>query len=307
MKNRISLLLKTVCGLLLAGNATIVLAQKTADVQTASVWAPEKIKVDGKLTEWGDKFQAYNKATSLDYTVSNDDKNLYVVIESRDATNNAKIMRSGISFIVNTAGKKKDKDAFVVTYPLIARGTRGGNEGIRMGGGNRGQGGVQGGGQGAQQASQQKRDSLNAVRYAQQLAGVKEIKVAGFNTISDSLISIYNEYGIKAVATIDPSGIYQYELAIPLSIMGLSVSSPKEFAYSLRVNGMQFGGGNFGGGGGNFGGGGGNFGGGGGGGGNFGGGGGNFGGGGGNRSGIDFQSLTSTTDFWGKYTLSPKK
>ncbi|MOA46198.1 hypothetical protein D3C78_1686790 [compost metagenome] len=69
------------------------------------------------------------------------------------------------------------------------------------------------------------------------------------------------------------------------------MDSPKEFAYNIKLNGLQLpglDGRGFGGGGrGNFGG----------------GGGGNFGRGGG---GMDFQAMLSPTDFWGKYILAKK-
>jgi hypothetical protein len=145
-----------------------------------------------------------------------------------------------------------------------------------------------------------------AARGAQALASVKEIKVIGFKDIPDSLISIYNEYGIKAAASFDPSGAYQYELAIPLAALGLSATSPKEFTYNIKLSGRQFGsrdepgrGGFNGSSGGGF----------------NGGSNGNRGGGetrtrtsGGSFGGDSnpYMSLFTPTDFWGKYTLAKK-
>lgn len=139
-------------------------------------------------------------------------------------------------------------------------------------------------------------DSASRERRKQQLSLVKEIKVSGFKQIPDSLISIYNEYNILAAASFDEQGSFIYELAVPLSALGLQEGG-KEIAYNLKVNGLQFrGGGNFGGGPG----------------GGFGGGqGGGFGGppGGGaapgSRGGFD-PSAFLPTDFWGKYSLAKK-
>ncbi len=275
-------------------------AQKQSDIQANSVLSPDKIKIDGKLTEWSD-FQAFNKTTLLNYTLSNDDKNLYLAIKSIDPSNNSKIMMGGISFIVNTDGKKKEKDGFIVTYPVIdqaAMRAQGGQRGQgNAAGGGRPQAGAPGGqfGQGQQSLTPKQRDSMTLVRNTQQLASVKEIKVIGFKDIPDSLISIYNEFGVKAVASFDASGAFQYELAIPLKSLGLSADKPKEFAYSIKVNGRQLGGGGFGGGQGAGGGGAGGP-----------GGGGDRQGGGGGFGGGNNLAMFTPTDFWGKYILAKK-
>lgn len=266
----------------------LAFAQKTENVQDKAIWANSPIKVDGKTSD--DAFESTNKSTLLSYTMSNDDKNLYLVIKSTDNTNNNKIMMGGITLSINTDGKKKEKDGFSITYPVIARAQR-----------QRGQGGF------GQRTTDGSADSAMLARRKQQLAAAKEIKVLGFKDIQDSLISIYNEFDINAAANFDEKGAFVYELAIPLKLLGLTLAS-KEFAYNIKLNGLQFGGGGIRvqGGGGEGAQGGGGFGGGGQGG--FGGGRqGGFGGGGGGspRGGFD-PSAFLPTDFWGKYTLAKK-
>lgn len=286
-------------------------SQKLKDVQSANLRAPSPLKIDGKLSEWNDSFQAYNKSTKLYYTLSNDDKCIYLAIKSVDAINNTKIIAGGITLAINTAGKKKEKEAYNLTFPVIARPARG-QQGQRGGGGFGGGGfGGPGGPFGGQQGGVVDSAAILAA-HTQTITASKEIKIYGFKGIQDSIISIYNEYGIKAAIGYDAKGNYTYELAIPLKYLDISVDNPKEIAYNIKVNGLQInfrpgggdGGGARGGGGGGFGGGpggGGGFGGGGGGG--FGGpGGGGF-GGGGNTS---FQEMISPSDFWGKYTLAKK-
>lgn len=264
--------------------ATAFAQVKLKDVQPAAVWVPAGLKVDGNLKEWNDTFQAYNKSTRLYYTLSNDANNIYLAIKSTDATNNAKIAAGGITLTVNTDGKKKDKDAFVLTYPVINRAAGGG------------QGGRRGGGRNALAS-----DSASvAAAHQQFVLSAKEIKVVGFTSVEDTLISIYNEYGIKAAIGYDAQGSFTYELAVPLKMLGLSSGDTKEIAYNIKLNGLQIaarnddgggfvGGGGFGGGGGRSRGG-------------NGGGGGN----GGARSAIDFAELASPSDFWAKYSLATK-
>lgn len=262
-------------------------AQKLKDVQEISLAAPANIKVDGRNTEWNDTFEAENKRTGIFYTISNDDKNLYLVIKSTDVATNTKILAGGITLAINTDGKRKEKESITLTYPLVVRPNQGGGQ---RGGRRQGMGAIMGGGE--RGASAEQRDSAMAVMQKRQLSQVKEIKISGFKKTTDTLVSIYNDKGIKAFASIGNDKAFFYELAIPLDELGISANAPKEFAYNIKLNGLHLPGLDGGGGGGRRGGGG------------FGGGrGGNF---GGRGSGIDFQALMSPTDFWGKYTLSSK-
>lgn len=257
-------------------------AQKLPEVQEKHISVPSNIKIDGKANEWNDSFAAENKRTGLFYSLVNDDKNLYLVIKSSSTANTNKIMLGGISFTINNKGKKKEKDAIIITYPIINRVNR--QQGGRAMGQNR-----QGSFQNRVQQTVLQRDSALIALYKTQLLGVKEIKVVGFKAITDSLISIYNEYSIKAVASFDKNGTYIYELAVPLKLLELSLTGTNEFAYQIKVNGlsnMNFGGNREGGFnsrniGGNR----------------------NVGTGFNNAGGNQGQDLMSATDFWSKYIL----
>ncbi len=280
-------------GLLLLFAATKMFGQShLKNVQVTSVWAPASVKIDGKLNEWEDNFQAYNKSTKLFYTISNNEKYLYLAITCTDPQNNTKIAAGGITLLINTEGKKKEKDAFSITYPVISS----------SGSGRRGRGGFR-----QQQTGGTDTAAVNAARR-QFIASSKEIKVFGFKDVEDTLISIYNEYGIKTGISYDTLGNYNYELAIPLRLLGLTSGDAREIAYDIKVNGLQIKSSdqmkvmadNFQGGGGV----------------NISG----MGGGGRSRrdgggavgekkdinSNFDFEDMTSPTDFWGKYTLAKK-
>jgi len=288
--------LKPLTYLLLLASSSL-LAQETPkslkNVQTESIFAASPVKIDGKLKEWPAGFQAYNKSTHLYYTMANDEQNLYLVIRTTDATTNAKITAGGITLAINTAGQKKEEGAYSLTYPIIQRPQGGPGPGQRTmtfiggppGGGGSGQSGADS-------------DMLKAA-HERVINNAKEIKVSGFKDIQDSLIAIYNDYKIKAAIDYDKDNAFVYELAIPLKLMGLD-GDKKDFAYNIKLNGLQL---------------------------NFrlrddaagspAGGGGPVGPGGGpvmilngppggGRGGVDFQELISATDFWGRYTLAKK-
>jgi hypothetical protein len=317
---------------LLAVTCAVSLAQdkKLKDVQEVSLWAPAGVKADGKLVEWNDSFQAYNKATKLYYTISNDEKNIYLAIKSTDAMNNNKIVAGAITIAINTEGKKKTENTYKITYPVIAPitmqrgaggpiggGPAGGGGAIMMVGGPGGGGGAGGaGGMRAMMGGGAPGEPLDSATIAirkKALLTYKEIKVSGFKDIPDSLISLYNEHGVKTMANYDDQGNFLYEVAIPLKLMGLEPGSTNELAYNVKLNGLQIpslgnidmmGGGGLGGGGADPGGpgvgtvnirmnGGGGFAG---------------SGGGGRRSGgtFNFQEMISPSDFWGKYVLAKK-
>lgn len=270
---------------------------KLGNTQENGIRPPATIRVDGNLTEWNNSFQAYNHTDKIFYSFANDDKSLYLVIKSTDPTNTAKIAAGGITLLINTNGKKKEDGAYSITYPVI-------NRAAGRGGARGGRGGGRGG------------FANDSTSRQQLISASKEIKVIGFKDVDDTLISIYNEYSLKAALGFDANGSFQYELAVPLQMLGLQADGKSSFAYNLKINGLQiamrggFGnngadggapaGGGFGGdkaggfGGGRRGG-------------NGGGGGGSRGSGGGSSGGgnaIDMQELTNPTDFWAKYTLA---
>jgi len=72
-----------ICVLLFIFNP--VCAQKLDNVQRNSLFAPSGTKADGNIKEWKDRFEAYNKATRTFYTLANDDKYLYLVMQSHTA------------------------------------------------------------------------------------------------------------------------------------------------------------------------------------------------------------------------------
>ncbi|RZA02427.1 MAG: hypothetical protein EOP47_06950 [Sphingobacteriaceae bacterium] len=293
--NKLSLVLLATASVLSAQ------AQKLPSVQEASLPAPANVKIDARLTEWGDQLQAYNKTVDLGYTIANDDKNLYLVMKATEPSITNKITAGGITLAINTDGKKSLKEAYIISFPLVdANSLRNQMSSFRsqpMGMGN-----------------DPKADSARIETMRKQAVKTfKEIKLVGFKDIADSVVSIYNVYGIKAAVDYDDKGAMICELALPLKYFNTSATKP-EFAYNIKLNGlditammnsMMAGAGAAGGartidvaGGG---------------GGNVTGGfrvnGGDFAGGGPTirvRGMGDMQGMTAPTDFWGKYTLIKK-
>jgi len=203
-------------------------AQKLPNVQQGSLRAPATIKIDGKAAEWDNKFQAYNHATDVFYTLSNDDDNLYLTIQATDPGIINKIISGRISFTINKSGKKNDNSGVTISYPIFDRKDKPGvnlkdNPKIIPG----------------SAVSLKQADSFMYVNNKRMTDKSKFIKVMGIKDM-DTLISVYNEDGIKAAALFDNKMAYTYELAVSLKLIGLSVNDPVKFSYNVTLNAVQF-------------------------------------------------------------------
>jgi len=197
--------------------------KKLESIQKGSVFAPSPIKIDGKLNEWNNNFKAYNRNTRLLYILSNDEKYIYLVAKSTDFTTTAKIISGGINLIINAGGKKNDKDAPSITYPIIDHPERlAGSLGNRFESRNAGA----------------DTELMNRV-HARTIIAAKEIKVLNIKSITDTLLSIYNSSGIKTGINFDQNGDMTFEMAVPLKLIDLNPEDTKELAYHIVLNGFQ--------------------------------------------------------------------
>jgi len=205
-------------------------AQKLPAVQQVSVYTPTSIKVDGKATEWDDKFQAYNRATDIFYTLSNDDSHLYLTVQATVPDVINKIIGGGITLTIQKSGKKVDKDGISITYPIFTKDNR-----PQLGISRRIS--VENGVTKTETSQDALTDSVIAVRNKQLADKSKYIGIIGIPGV-DSLISVYNENGIKTGQAINNKGAYTYELSVDLKTLGISANDASKFAYHITLNGL---------------------------------------------------------------------
>jgi len=222
--------LKLLSAFLLLTIPFTVNAQKLPGKQEVSLWAPANVKIDGKATEWDNKLQAFNKATGVSYTVANDDKNLYVVIQAATPVIIRKIIAHGITFTADYSSEKNTKQQLFITYPQIRpneRGTIIGNFPLKKQPGN-------------VAVSFKNPDSLMAVLNKELYNKGIEIKITGTKIGDDTVTSIYNEIGIKAAAQFDHKLALTYELAIPLKYMEIAANDLPLISYNVKLNGTAY-------------------------------------------------------------------
>jgi len=221
-------------------------AQKLPQIQDVSVRAPDNVKIDGKLNEWPNPLlnaqktdgylNAYNSTIRIYYTIANDDNNLYIVMRGLGTRVVVKSLSDGftitISHSTDKKGRAKAVDNIAVSFPqpvddktinTVLAPIRGGfdfyNEPEIYPAGY---------------PYIKQLDSIQTITNAVLTPFIKEIKVSGIKEIQDTLLSVYNETGIKAMMQF----IWRqpvYELAIPLKYLKLDINSPVKFSYNIKL------------------------------------------------------------------------
>ncbi|RZA02500.1 MAG: hypothetical protein EOP47_06615 [Sphingobacteriaceae bacterium] len=223
--------------LLLLFLSASVYAQKLPNVQQGGLSAPANVKIDGKAAEWGPHLQAYNKAVDLSYSLANDAKNLYLIVQTDKPRIVEKIIGVGVTLTINKNGAKdyKNKTNAELTYPLLDVST-----GIRI----LAAAGIQSDNVMFYSrikespisnlvVNENQTDSLIDVANKTLKTASKMFKIKGFNGLPDTL-SIYNEHDIITAIDYNKNGTYTYELQIPLKLLGIA-GQKNPFSYSIKL------------------------------------------------------------------------
>ena len=203
-------------------NTNFAFSQKLPDKQSAAVWAPPGIKIDGKTIEWG-RLQAFNHATEIFYTISNDRENLYLVIQAIEPNVILRILAGGISFSVQPFKSLSEKNKIEITYPIIehmpALNFRNKKNVL-------------------EDTSKHSKDSIMINNNNLLSKNSKSIGVVGVKGL-DSLISVYNTDGVKAAEAFDNKKVYTCEFSVKFELLNLSFDNNSKFSYKIRINGTK--------------------------------------------------------------------
>lgn len=203
--------------------------QKLPNVQQTSLRAPNNVKVDGKVNEWG-KFEAYNNATGLYYTMANDRENLYLALQASDPNVLTKVTNRGVLIVINTSGQKNDRNVVSVNYPVFE--LQYNNKPFIQFSNTSGLTAQQ------RHANESNPDSMLTVMNKKLKSNDKYIRTTGMTNV-DTLLSIYNETGITVGQSFEKGPVYNYEIAIPLKYLKLSSKPGLKFAYHIVLNGIS--------------------------------------------------------------------
>ena len=160
--------------------------------------------IDGDRKEWGDSLSYYNPENKINYTLANDKQNIYLVIKTIDVEQQANILNAGLTFSIDTKGRKKT--TFSTTFPVGGQATR------RPG-----------------------KPTLEENMLKAQYASLRKIKVDGFKDISEDEIPTDNGYGIKTALNYDQQGTLVYEQAIPIDLFRAGDLAKGEWAFNIKL------------------------------------------------------------------------
>ncbi|GAB2982829.1 hypothetical protein GCM10027049_19550 [Mucilaginibacter puniceus] len=209
---------KLIPSLLVILNCTIVaFSQKLPAKQEISVYAPSTIKLDGKITEWGN-LQAYNPATEIAYTIANDDDKLYFICSATIPEAIQKIQFSGITLTIMPVDQKSVIAPVGITYPIVPWVNVQINYDLR-------------------EKAPLKESLVSSIN--DKISGhLKEIKISGLKDFPEGTVPVYNDKGITGGHYISRDKVYTYELAFPLSLIRPLINDKGTFNYKVQVNGM---------------------------------------------------------------------
>jgi len=172
------------------------------------------VTVDGTTQEWGDSLSYYNADKKIHYTLANDKTNIYLVVKTKDPTEQNDILSSGITLSADPKGRKKL--AYSVTFPSASAG----GPALAMKGGG-------------EETIQQK--ALKA-----SLTRLRKIKAEGFKDIDDENIATTNSYGIQVAMAYDDKGYLVYEEAVPIALFHApDALMATEWSFNIRINGID--------------------------------------------------------------------
>lgn len=173
-----------------------------------SHWS-NKTDINGDLSEWGDSLSNYFPEQDLHYSFANDDQYLYIAILVKNKEKQIQAVHNGFKISINTDGKRNN--GANLSFPIPDK--------VAL-----------------SALSDQSHDKKHDVRKIA-LKATKAYYVGGFPSILDGPISINNNYGIHAAATIDSADWLSYEAAIRLDQLNMK-SFKETLAINIKINGI---------------------------------------------------------------------
>lgn len=196
-------------------------SQKTYDYLD---WQGTSISPDGIIDDWSNPLRFYDYKSKINYSISNDQQNIYLCIKISDRSTQMKIIRAGMEFKIDPLGKNGFPISFMYPLPNLNKDRHQRNTDNE-----------------SEAKTGDKQDRTQILkRY---LLEAKNARLVGFKTELGSNISLLeNTSGIKAAIHIDNGGIMCYEALIPFESFYKKMLSPADsnivFSYMIKINAL---------------------------------------------------------------------
>ncbi len=164
-----------------------------------------------KANEWETPLRYYNEDTKLNYTLTNDDSNLYYCIRITDDREENRILSAGMQVWIDTSGNKAKQIGIQYPYDQMKTKTAADSSKINV-------------------------VNNHSSEYA------KEMRLSGFIPPIDGSMQVPNIYGINVAISKDASGVMIYEGCIPFKTFYkpklTAVDKNKVFGITIILNAL---------------------------------------------------------------------
>ncbi|MBS1646756.1 MAG: hypothetical protein JST67_05405 [Bacteroidetes bacterium] len=183
-------------------------------------WQKTPVTADGNASEWAVPLRFYDSDTKLNYTLSNDNKNIYLCVRVVDELSQEKIMHSGLNIWIDTLAKKTRRSGILFPVPDKAN----------------------------EEATQntvhpnKKNSSYNDEVKEKFLNQVNQMQLIGFKKNIPDYLAADNEYGLRVSINWDKNNIMIYEAVIPFNTFYKPALEPKDsiknFDFAITIHGF---------------------------------------------------------------------
>ena len=154
-------------------------------------WQATPVIADGDLKDWNLPLQYYDEDSRLNYSMSNDDKNLYICVRAGDQQSQFKMIRAGFNVWIDTTGKKNQTVG--IRFPLDEK-LLPHHSPIQH-----------------EKGRKQDMNELMSKMVLEQ----SQMQLLGFKNAGNGVSPLRNESGIAAAIKWDSTGVLAYEAVIP--------------------------------------------------------------------------------------------
>lgn len=199
-----------------AGSAQILPSE-----QTESLYAPAGVRTDGSAIEWRDGFQAYNKATQVHYSIADDGRSVYLVIQAARIAVVEKILAGGITLTIDHPEKARYATPLTLTFPVLPPAEKWAI---------------------AKPVRDRETDFAPLVPTVNRrlTLAAKDLHVSGIAGLREPVVApLSNELGIRAAVLLDKERALTYEVQIPLNYLAELTDEHKTFRYTVTLNGAS--------------------------------------------------------------------
>ncbi|HUB59833.1 MAG TPA: hypothetical protein VL978_03965 [Puia sp.] len=96
-------------------------SDKSDKSQAKAIWQSKPLTIDGNDQDWVKPLPYVVHEENVNYSISNDQQNLYILLSTSSRQEQQKIIQGGMSVWVNTKGDQSNGDAVGIGYPLDER------------------------------------------------------------------------------------------------------------------------------------------------------------------------------------------